>query len=205
MHKRRMGYFLLGLLVIAGFAGSPAESIDKKERKFAINLMKQTKTTLFSEVSGLTQEQLIFKPSAETWSVQECMYHIAMTEKGLWSFFEASLKAPANPEKRGEIKVTDEQFLQMIEDRSQKAKTMETMDPKNTPYKTLAEAKEDFKKTRTDHIKYMKSTTEDLRNHVVQMPFGSIDCYQLYLMIAAHTTRHTRQILEVKQHAGFPK
>jgi DinB superfamily len=200
-----MGYILLGLLVITGFAGSLTESIDKKERRFAINQMKESKGTLFTEVSGLTQEALLFKPNAESWSVKECIYHIAISEKNLWNFLEATLKAPANPEKRTEIKVTDADFLKMIEDRSNKVKTGETFEPKNTPYQSAEEALNDFKKTRAEHIKYMKSTTEDLRNHVLQMPFGWIDCYQLYLMIAGHSKRHTQQIRELKNHPSFPK
>ena len=56
-----------------------------------------------------------------------------------------------------------------------------------------------------DHIQYLKTTTEDLRNHVVQLPFGYIDSYQLCLMIAAHSNRHTQQLREVMAAAGFPK
>ena len=113
--------------------------------------------------------------------------------------------SPANPEKRSEIKTTDEQLIKMMEDRSFKVKTMEPFEPKNTPYKSLDEAVEAFKTMRNDHIKYMRSTTEDMRNHVVQMPFGSLDCYQLCLMMASHSNRHMQQINEVKADPNFPK
>ena len=91
-----------------------------------------------------------------------------------------------------------------MEDRSNKVKTMTPFEPQNTPYKSLDEAVNDFKTRRADHIKYLKSTTEDLRNHIVQMPFGWIDCYQLCLMIASHSDRHIQQINEVKADPNFP-
>jgi hypothetical protein len=76
---------------------------------------------------------------------------------------------------------------------------------KSTPYKSTDEAINVFKTRRTDHIKYIKTTTEDLRNHVVQTPVGWLDCYQLCLMIGALSNRFVNQIEEIKNHPGFPK
>ena len=206
MLKRTLGRSLLTLLVITGLAGTINDnSISKKERKHALTMMKDTKTDAINSIKDLSPAQLDYRASPEKWSVKECMFHIAGAEKLLWSMLEGSMKGPANPEKRAEIKVTDEQFVQMIQDRSNKVQTGEPFQPKNTGYKNIDEALEDFKKHRTDHIKYLKSSTEDLRNHVVQLPFGWIDCYQLCLMIAAHSNRHTQQINEVKASSGFPK
>lgn len=204
--KSRYGYILLTMLIISGLAGTPTDnSLSKKERKFATDHMKTTKTDVLSAVKGLTDAQLNFKTSPDRWSAKECVYHIAISEKNLWAMLEASLKSAATPEKRSEIKMTDEQVATMIADRTNKVKTFEPFEPKNTPYKTIDEALTDFKTTRAEHIKYLKSTTEDLRNHLVQMPFGWLDCYQLGLMISAHSNRHTQQINEIKTEQGFPK
>ena len=206
MLKRTMGRFLLILLVITGLAGTlNTSSISKKERKYAITLMKDTKADAISSVKGLSEAQLNFKAAPDHWSAKECIYHIAISEKNLWDMLDATMKTPSNAEKRSEIKMTDEKLVQIIEDRSNKVKTNERFEPKNTPYKSLDEALDAFKTLRVAHIKYMKSTTEDLRNHVVQMPFGWIDCYQLCLMMAAHVNRHTQQINEVKADPNFPK
>jgi len=62
----------------------------------------------------------------------------------------------------------------------------------------------DFKQKRAQHIEYIKSTTEDLRDHIVETPFGSVDCYQLFLLIASHSNRHMQQIDEIKATEGFP-
>ncbi len=201
-----MGRSLLTLLVVTGLAGTINNtSISKQERKTAISLMKDTKADVLKSIKGLSETQLNFKSAADKWSVKECMYHIAISEKNLWELMEATMKAPPNPEKRSEIKTTDEQLIKMMEDRSYKVKTSEAFEPKNTPYKSIDEAIDAFKSQRTEHIKYLKSTTEDMRNHVAQMPFGWLDCYQLCLMAGSHSNRHTQQINEVKADPGFPK
>jgi hypothetical protein len=206
MLKRTKGRLLLTLLVITGLAGTLKDtSISEKERKTATGLLKDTKTDALKSVKGLSDAQLNFKADADHWSVKECMYHIAISEKNLWDMLEGSMKTAANPEKRSEIKITDDQLIKMMEDRSNKVKTIAPLEPQNTPYKSFNEAVEAFKSSRADHIKYMKATTEDLRNHVVQMSFGPIDCYQLCLMIASHSNRHTQQINEVKANPNFPK
>ena len=201
-----MGRSLLTLLVITGLAGTINDnSLSNTERKAAINLMKDTRADALKSIKGLSDAQLNFKSAPDKWSVKECIYHIAGAEKLLWTMYEGAMKAPANPEKRSEIKVTDEQLVQMIKDRSMKAQAPEPIQPKNTGYTSLEAAIEDFKTHRMDHIRHIKSSTEDMRNHVVQLPFGWIDCYQLCLMIAAHSNRHTRQINEVKANPAFPK
>jgi hypothetical protein len=206
MRKSKYGYLLLALLVATGLAGTiTSTSITNKERKFASSLMKDTKTDLLKSVKGLSENQLNFKAAADRWSVRECVFHIALAEKNLWDLVEASLKQPANPEKRAEIKMTDEQLVKMMEDRSFKVKTSESFEPKNATWQNIDQALEYFKDLRGEHIKYIKNTTEDLRNHVVKMPFGCLDCYQICLMMASHSNRHTQQLNEVKADSNFPK
>jgi len=206
MRKSRYGYLLLALLVTTGLAGTiTSTSINNKERKYAAGLMKDTKGDLIKSVKGLSETQLNFKAAPDKWSVKECIFHIALAEKNLWDMVENSMKQPANPEKRAEIKMTDEQLVKMMEDRSFKVKTSEPFEPKNATWKTLDEAVDYFKDLRAEHIKYIKNTTEDMRNHVVKMPFGSLDCYQICLMVASHSNRHTQQLNEVKTDANFPK
>jgi len=204
--RKTYHYLLLLFIVFSGLAGTPTDdALSKKERKFAADHMKSTKSELQDAIKGLSVAQLDYKPAADRWSVKECVYHIAISEKNLWAMLEKSMKEPATPEKKKDVKVTDEQVIKMIGDRTNKVKTSPTFEPQNTGYKTLEEAMNDFKTTRAAHIKYIKATSEDMRNHFVQMPFGLLDCYQLCLMISSHTDRHTQQLNEVKADAGYPK
>ena len=203
--RKTYNYLLLLFIVFSGLAGTPTSDVlSKKERKFAGDHMKNTKADLQEAVKGLSAAQLTYKISAHKWSVQECVYHIAISEKNLWAMLESSMKGPATPEKKKALTITDEQVITMIEDRTNKRKTSAPLEPENTAYKSFDEAMNDFKTTRTAHIKYIKATSEDLRNHFVQMSFGLLDCYQLCLMISAHTNRHTQQLKDVKADAGYP-
>jgi uncharacterized damage-inducible protein DinB len=206
MLKRTKGYILLTLLVVTGLAGTLSNTtLTKKERKFAAGFLKDTKSDLLKSVKGLSEEQLNFKPAADQWSVKECVQHLALSEEALWGLLQSGMQQAANPEKRSELSFTDEQFIKMISSRERKVKTMEAFYPEKSKWKTMDETVEAFKKKRADLTEYVKTTTEDLRNHVMQAPMGMIDGYQVLLLIAAHTTRHTAQINEVKADPKFPK
>lgn len=206
MLKRTKGRLLLTLLVITGLAGTLNDTtITSKERKFAVNHLKETKVQLLKSLKGLSDAQLNFKPSPDRWSVKECLYHIILTEDLLWSSFESTMKKPATPEKRSEIKLADEDIIKMIGNRTHKVKTFEKLEPVQGAWKSTEEAINAFKETRTKHLKYVKSTTEDLRNHIFTTPLGAMDGYQYLLFMSSHSDRHTQQIYEVKADPNFPK
>ena len=183
----------------------PADSLTEKERKDAIQLLQSTEMDLLEEVKGLSEAQLKYKPAADRWSVEECVKHIATTEQMLWQMTEGGIKQPANPEKRSEIKMTDEQVIKMIEDRSTKRQTVDPLKPENSSFKSMTDALSSFQSARVKLTDYIKSTNDDLRNHVITLQFGQLDSYQMILFMAAHTNRHTQQLREVKADAGFPK
>lgn len=180
-------------------------SITEQERKTATDLLQQTEQGVINSIAGLSDAQLNFKPAPDRWSVLECVKHIAITESALWHITDSVLKQTANPDKRSEIKATDDQVVSMIESRAKKVKTFSPFEPQNTPYKSLDEALASFKKDRESLVEYVKTTNDDLRNHVVTLPPGSFDSYQMILFIGAHSNRHTQQIEEVKADPNFPK
>lgn len=197
--------FLLPLIALFAFAFSENKTLEKKERKYAANSLKQTSKDLMKAVKGLSDAQLKFKASADKWSVEDCMKHLAMAEMGLKQMIDANLKQPANPEKRSEIKITDEGLVTMIKDRSNKVKTNEAMQPENTPFKSMDEAITSFKDNREKLIDYVKNTQDDLRSHVIDFPIGKMDAYQMVLLISVHTNRHMQQMQEVMADPNFPK
>lgn len=77
--------------------------------------------------------------------------------------------------------------------------------PQKANWKTRGAALADFKSKASDYISYINSSTEDMRNHVIEMPFGWIDCYQLSLIIAANNECFLRQINEIKKDPKFPQ
>jgi hypothetical protein len=206
MFKRTAGNILLVLLIITGMGSrNSTDTLSARERRVLITSLKDTKTELLKQIEGLSEEQLNFKAAPDRWSVKECIKHLALSEEALRKWTAATMAETANPERRSTIKLTDAQVLAAVADRSKKAKASETIDPKAASWATTAEAVDFFKEHRASLLKYVKTTTEDMRNHVTDTQAGPLDAYQLLLLISAHTTRHTLQIVEVKKSAGFPK
>ena len=195
---------LLALVAVCAFT-MVIDPLTDKERKFANDFLTETKNNLVDITKGLSEEQLKFKTAPDRWSVEDCVKHIAGAENGLWMMTDSVMNTPANPEKRSEIKSSDEQIITMITDRSFKAQAPEPLKPENSPFKTYDDAIKAFTGSRDKLIGYVKTTDKDLRNHVVSFPMGYFDSYQMVLFIGAHSKRHTLQIQEILADPAFPK
>ncbi len=194
---------LVSLLICFSFTTADT-SLSNKEKKSAISYFKETQKDLLKEVKGLSETQLNWKPADTVWSVANCVEHITISEKNLFDWAMSTLKEPANPSKRAELKQDDEAIKKMLTDRSHKVKTMEAFKPTGqfgNTQKTL----NIFKERRSVVLNYIKRTDDDLRNHFASTPLGLVDTYQLLLFISAHSRRHTMQIEELKAMPGFPK
>ncbi|MBM3776177.1 MAG: DinB family protein [Acidobacteria bacterium] len=155
-------------------------------------------------ITGLSEAQWNFKPGPEVWSVGEVAEHIALSEDMLFSRITAEiLKSQPALENKAQAAGRDEAILKMIPDRSQKFKAPEPLVPKRR-WASQRELVAHFDQSRARTARYLETTQEDLRSHFGQHPAGLLDAYQWFLLISAHTERHTAQIREVKAHAGFP-
>jgi len=206
MKKKNFGYTMLILLVITGLAGTiHLNPLSKEEKKIAVDQLKSSRDNLFQSVKGLSETQLTFKSSAEEWSVQECVQHLALAENLFRESLNNTLEKSPNPEKRVDIKLKDEEVLAKMASREKKVKTYPSLTPDKSTWPTTKDALNEIKHKRKTLIQFVKTTETDLRNHVTESPMGMVDAYQLILMNAAHTNRHIQQIMEVKNHPEFPK
>ncbi|RYZ41211.1 MAG: DinB family protein [Sphingobacteriales bacterium] len=178
--------------------------LSDSERKYASGLMSESRQALLSMVKGLTAAQLAFKADTASWSVAECIEHIAITENGLFDYSQIALKSAADPSKRDSVKYTDQDVLKMITDRSSKFKAQDAVAPTGRFGSTQA-ALQAFTKSRDEHIAYVKTTSDDLRNHYNDFPFGKFDAFQTIIFMVGHCQRHTAQIAEIMQNPAFPK
>lgn len=195
-------FFAVALLLIFSFVLPVNDPVTDEERKNAIAYFKETQKALADELNGLSEIQLNWKPADSVWSAAGCVEHIALSEKNLFDWYSGIMKQPATPEKRSEVKMSDDMIKTMLTNRSFKAKTREGFYPTGMK---AADALKFFNERRDALIQYMSETKEDLRNHIAETPLGVLDAYQLLLFLSAHTKRHTLQIAELKANAGFPK
>ena len=193
---------LLVLVASSGFTSALAQLTDA-ERTAAITEMTKTHDLLLETIKGLSEEQLNFRSDIDSWSIAECVEHIAISESNLFGMAMGALETPADPSKRGEVKMTDEQLMAIIVDRSTKVKTPEAFEPSGK-FGSFEETLNAFLEKRKSNMEFVSSTDADLRNHYAQLPFGTIDGYQALLFISGHTERHILQIVEVMENDDFP-
>lgn len=191
--------FVATALVAAAAAG---QSLTQAEKEQTLRYLSETRNGVVDAVKGLSEAQWKFKPAADRWSVAEVVEHLALIEDILaQNIFGNIGKSPA-PSADRDPKQVDAMLLTKIPDRSTKFQAPPAAVP--TGRWTPADALDHFLAGRAQTVALFKSTP-DLREHVINHPvFGQLDGYEWVLAVAAHSARHTKQILEVKADPNFP-
>jgi len=190
-------------LAISLASGANGQDITTMEREQALRYLSETRAGVVEAVKGLSEGQFNFKPAPDRWSVAECLEHISIVEDTVLNGVRPRLeKAPAPAADRN-FKQTDSLILTAVPDRSTKIKAPPRLEPTRTS--TPAAILEHFLASRQETVNWLKSDA-DLRGHVIDHPvLGPLDGYEWILAAAGHSERHTKQILEVKADANFPK
>jgi hypothetical protein len=193
----------IAVLACSAATSLRAQEVSQADKDRAIQYLEKTKQGVIDATKGLSDAQWNFKAGPDRWSIAQCTEHIAAAEDYIRGIVvEKVMAAPAVPGR--DLKKTDDAVVAMIPDRSQKAQAPEPLVPTNrfgSPDASLKHFLESREKTE-DFLK----TTTGLRDHAVDSPMGTkLDGYQFILLIAAHSERHTKQILEVKADPNYPK
>ncbi len=192
------------VLMLVGFSPKPTQ-LTEAERALAVKHLSETRDHMLKVLNGLTEEQLNFKPSDGSWSIAECVEHIAISENAFEGFLKKTVAEGNIPALKDSLVFKDEQLMGVLTDRSKKFKTTEPFEP-NGKFGSHEEAVAAFLKKRNEHIEYVKTTEDDLRNRFSQdLPFGIVDGLQVIIFAAGHSERHILQMEEIMAHADFPK
>jgi uncharacterized damage-inducible protein DinB len=157
-------------------------------------------------VDGLSEEQRIFQPAEDRWSVAGCVEHIILVEDFVFQTMQRSLQAPPEPDtKQAEVRRKDPIVLEKVPARNTRVMGPEMVHPKNR-WPDFEELLRQFETTRQRSVAFATETEADLRSHFFKHPFlGDLDCYQWLLFLGLHCERHVRQLEEVKADPGFPR
>jgi DinB superfamily len=206
--KKLMGAIVGILLLTTSIQGTRAQTLSQADLDRGLQYLESTKQNIVDATRGLSAAQWNFKPSPFKWSVAQVMEHIAASEDLLRQLAESQIKqAPPGPESRSlerDVKKTDDKVLEVVPDRSKKFQAPEQLRPRNQFGSPEASLKH-FLESRAKTVELLKNTP-DLRGHVVDSGLlGKIDGFERILFVAAHSERHTKQLLEVKADPKFPK
>jgi hypothetical protein len=193
----------LGILLLATILGAAAPAaagpLTPGERQRLIAHLEMTEDWLVGELAGLSDAQLTFRMTPESWSIKDVAEHLAIAEPQYWANLEASLKEPV---KSGyKPSATDEQMLWYGIDRTNRQRTGEARVPKGQ-FAAARDALASFRKLRATMLASAKTSQEDFRGRAFMG--GGQDVYQWFLMISTHSQRHIRQIREIKADRSYP-
>ncbi|HKT46250.1 MAG TPA: DinB family protein [Candidatus Acidoferrales bacterium] len=194
---------MIALLTLCGTAASTAQDLSQADRDRAVKYLEQTRQGVLDATKGLSAAQWSFKAAPDRWSIAQVMEHIAASEDFIRKLdTDQIMKAPAGDPAR-DLAKQDAAVLANVPDRSHKVQAPEPLVPTNR-FGSPANSVKHFLESRAETENFVK-TTAGLRDHVGDSPMGKLDAYEFVLLIAAHSERHTKQILEVKADPNFPK
>jgi DinB superfamily len=204
MKRLRAGAVIV-LLALAGAASAKAQDVSQADKDRALQYLESTKKGVLDATKGLSEAQWNFKPAPDRWSVAQVMEHLAAAEDMLRGMTQEQVmkSPPVAMRDEMEIKKADEGVLAMVPDRSHKAQAPEPLQPTNR-FGSPIGAQKHFVESRASTEEYLKNAA-GLRAHLADSPIGKLDGYEWVLLIAAHSERHTKQMLEVKADPNFPK
>jgi hypothetical protein len=186
------------------------QTLTPSELEQARLYVQQAHDGIVGAIKGLSETQWKFKPAPDRWSIAENVEHITFVQERVAGPIRDQLReAPAGPANR-DYQQVDAIVVNQFPNRLSKFQAPPFTHPAGRF--DLSEALERLARNSAQLTEYLESTP-DLREHVIEaLPIKAIskgahefmDGYQWILAAAAHTERHTKQILEVRADASFP-
>ena len=163
----------------------------KKEIK---RVLQEGMETLVDALRGIDEEAAKARPHAQSWSVLECVEHLALTEGQLFARLkEAKPSGESHEDPRREAR-----FQELALNRLRRIEAPEPVIPTDQSV-TLAQALEAFKAARSETARWVDAFDGDLRSWLAIHPLITrpVNCYEMLLLIALHPKRHALQIAEI--------
>jgi uncharacterized damage-inducible protein DinB len=179
-------------------AVASAEPLTPLERQRLAAHMEMTARWLEDEVSGLSQQQLAYRPSSTAWSILEVVDHLVVVGPIYWKALQN-----ARPVTAGRVgMMNDVDVLWYGIDRTDREIALQTEEP-SRKLPDLQSALKAYRAQHAELLQYVRTTKDDLRGRFVDRQ--NCDAYQWALLISTHEQRHILQIREIKANPKFPR
>jgi len=195
MFKRTKGYFLLTMLVLTGLAGRIHSNIlTTKERHILVTELKSSTNDFLKHVDGLSSKQMNFKTRRKDLSIKDYIGKMVSTQNSLWALTQLSLKQQTLTAQKT---YSDETLLDVTK--------QEQMFTNNLKFQSIKEALKFYKNEKGEMLKYVHTSTENIRAYGTHTNIGNFDCYQLMVLTTIYCKFYTQQIEVIKANPKFPK
>ena len=166
------------------------------DKQFLLTQLQETRDIFLNSFASVTDEQSRIKPALGCWSVLDTVEHLT-TAEGIQLKLISTQRTP----RPADAPNREHAFLHMIPQRVHKMESPEGAKPIGR-FTTLAEATEQFKKTRAGVIQFLEQYTDDLRCSEVKHPHpaaGMVSICEMLVAMAMHAKRHAAQIEEIRE------
>jgi hypothetical protein len=168
----------------------PAPSWSRGERDLYQEQLRQDLSAasdgFLRSFEGTPADRWLFSPAAGVWSVGETAEHTAAAFRGIQRLLTTRLLEQPMPS--GASSPTSDEFIVRAMGR----------------WTTQADLVAAFTESRDQLFDWLAQITVDLRRYSSRhLILGELDGVQWLIFAAAHTERHTRQILEFRKEVGF--
>jgi hypothetical protein len=210
---RRALFLVCLLLVFAPALASATDATGKlsdAEKTDMIEMLDSSARDFLALIDGATEEQWKWKPNPERWSIGECAEHIVLSERLLYQTALDALASPADPEWATKTAGKAEFLKQVMPNRNPGGAGGAQAPQEIRPVEGLSrdEVVRRFNASRAEIRAFVEQLDAPAKQHVVVHPFpvfGPLNAYDWLLYVPLHTVRHSRQIIEVQETAGYPR
>ncbi|MFY9611541.1 MAG: DinB family protein [Blastocatellia bacterium] len=182
-------------------------ALSKKVQELA-DTMARIRESLLKHVSGLSDEQLNYKPEDGAWSVNDILHHLALTDEANGKLTSRALKhakeknVPSDP-------TPDESVLHCLDEAVAPLDNTRVQAPEFVRPQAHLSAPDSLARLAESRKRMLESVEQlshyDLTQLKYPHPFlGELDMYQWILIAGGHEGRHIAQIKRIKAEAGFP-
>jgi len=172
--------------------------MEAQERSAVLERLKQNREKVLEAVSGLSHDELVFRPAEDQWSVADCLEHINLVETRIYMGIQHALSQPPEPEKRAEVADKLSKLERAVPDRNFKVAGPAAVMPRRE-WAAFSELVEQFHGVRGRTLQFAEETVSPLHDHFFpHFIFKDLDCYQWLMMMCLHAERHIGQMGEVK-------
>jgi len=172
---------------------------DKKEIQSAL---QDGMNALAEALRGVGEDTARLRPQRDSWSVLECVEHVALTETALLSRLREAKPAEASHEDRAR----EARFQELALNRLRRIEAPELVIP-TAQSQSLAGACETFRNIRAETIRFIDDFEGDLKSWLTTHPLITrpVNCYEMLLLIALHPKRHAQQIAGIREQLSRPR
>lgn len=211
IHKALSFFALLTLAWLPATAAddAPTSRLTEEERAEILDLLDESGALFLRLLAGVNDSQWSFKAAPDRWSVGECAEHIMRSNESLYGTAENALGNAADPDWYEKTKGKSAFLKQVMPNRNPGGAGGASAPQEIRPTGEISrgEILQRFTALYEKARDYVSKTEEPLKEHVEAHPFPIFDplnAHNWIIYIPLHTIRHSRQMIEVMETAGYP-